>query len=104
VAVKLAQDIADVALRGEGADHEAARDLGVTETAGDQQQDVAFTVGELRERRQWCLWVAASGKFGDQATCDLRRYERVAGGDYLDSVQQVTPRRVLRQEAAGAGA
>jgi hypothetical protein len=43
-------------------------------------------------------------QFGDQATCDLRRYERVAGGDYLDSVQQVTPRRVLEQEAAGAGA
>jgi hypothetical protein len=47
VAVELAQDVADVALGGQGADDEPAGDLGVAEAAGDEQQDVVFAVGEL---------------------------------------------------------
>jgi CheY-like chemotaxis protein len=47
VAVELAQDVADVALCGQGADAEPAGDLGVAETPSEEQQDVVFSVGQF---------------------------------------------------------
>jgi hypothetical protein len=49
VAVVYARDFADVALRGEWADDRPCDDLGVGQTAGDE--DVAFPTGELDELR-----------------------------------------------------
>jgi hypothetical protein len=49
-AVELVQDVSDVGLGGEGADHEPARDLGVPQALGDEAVDLALALGQLGER------------------------------------------------------
>src|SRR6185437_2561705 len=71
VAVELAQDVADVGLGGQRADHEPAGDLLVGEAAGDKEQDVALPVGQLGQRGRRHLRVAAGGELGDQTARDL---------------------------------
>jgi hypothetical protein len=71
VAIELAKDVADVAFGGEGADHELAGDVVVVEAACDQEEDVAFSIGKARQRRQGRSRVAAGGELGDQAAGDV---------------------------------
>ena len=66
MAVEFSEDVADVAFGGEGADDEPAGDLVVVQAAGDQAQDVAFPVGEVRQCGEWLLGVAAGGELGDE--------------------------------------
>jgi hypothetical protein len=63
---------------------------------------ISLPVGELGEPGGLFGRIAAGGELGDQAACDPRRDQRVAGGDDLDRVQQFAWTGVLEQEAAGA--
>jgi hypothetical protein len=67
VAVEFAQDVADVALGGEGADGEPAGDLAVVEAAGDQPQDLEFAFGQLSESGGGCPGSGAASKLGSAA-------------------------------------
>jgi len=75
-AAELAQDVADVGLRGERADHQAAGDLGVAEAAGDQLSDLALAVSQLGQCRRRLPGVSAGGELGDQPLGGRRRRSR----------------------------
>src|SRR5262249_18803138 len=103
-AAELAEDPADVRLRGQPADHEPRRDLFVGEAGGDETQDLAFALGEVAQLARRLTSLGPGGELGDQAPCDRWGEQRVAGRDDADRLQQFGRACVLEQEAAGAGA
>ena len=91
-AAELAQSPADVRLRGQGADHEAAGDLGVGQTASDEAQDLALAFGQLGE----LIERARSG--GLDVTLDVRG-ERPAR---LPEAVQLAAYRIVQESLTNA--
>ena len=85
MAVELAQDVADVALRGQRADDELPRDLGIAQPTGDKDEDVALAVGEFSESRRRLPRVGSRGELGDEPASDARGEQRLTGRDDLDA-------------------
>jgi PAS domain S-box-containing protein len=102
---ELAQQVGDVALDRGLRHHERAGDLGVREARGKHPQHLALALGQPRE----LLRLARDGRgeaaadLVEQPARDGGREHGVAGGDGADRLDDPRRRRVLEQEAAGAG-
>jgi hypothetical protein len=104
---ELGQDAADVGLDGGLGAHELLGDLRVREAAGDGDEALALAGRERAQRRRGGVHLRDGPLVGDclkEPAGGARRHDGVPAGDGADRRQQIGGRRVLEQEAAGAGA
>src|SRR3712207_6679030 len=96
---ELLEDVRDVRLHRGVADHEPLRDLRVGQPARDQPEDLVLARGEVLE----ALGPGRSRQpreLPDHPLRDLRREQRLPGGDGADGVDELLGRVVLEHEAA----
>src|SRR5690242_9408367 len=101
--LKLAEDVGDVVANGLSAEDELLGDGGVGETLGDEAEDLALAVGQLREglgrrgRRR-------GAKVLHQAAGDGWAEDGFAVGDSANGTNGLVAAGAIEQVAAGAGA
>ena len=106
-AVELREQVRDVGLDGRLAHEQRGADLGVGAAARQLDEHLPLAGRQRRQgagvRGRAAGGIGTVGDVGDEPAGDRRRQHRVAGRDDADRLLQVARRRVLEQEAVGAG-
>src|SRR5918997_4730479 len=99
VHAELGEQVGDVVLHGLLGEVEPFADLAVGEPLGEQIEDPALLVGEVRAR----LLVGAAPQAVEDTGGDAPIEQRLAGGHTADVVDEVAAAHLLEDVTAGAG-